>query len=136
MAIFSDIQNILNSALTELQDDGLTVEWENTKIKGQIGRGYIHPQIRSGRSVLRDTSGTQENPGFMQIDVMVPLDKGTKALTDIIDDIYTLFKGQTLTSEEEGNTSQIYIRDITRGPSYRSDSWYVGVVDVYYTCYD
>lgn len=133
MGIFSDIQNILMSALSETVD--VQVEWENTKIKGQIGIGYIHPQIVSGRSILRDTSGTQENPGFMQIDVHVPLDKGTKALTDIIDDIYTL-KNQTLSSAEEGNNTKIYIRDVSRGPSYRSDAWYVGVVDVYYTCYD
>lgn len=135
MAIFSDIQNILMNALTELDD--VQIEWENTKIKGQIGRGYIHPQIVSGRSILRDTSGTQENPGFMQIDIYVPLDKGTKALTDIVDDIYTLLKGQTLTLEvEDPPVTKIYIRDVTRGPSYRSDAWYVGVVDVYYTCYD
>lgn len=132
MAIFSDIQNLTATKLSEL--GGVQIEYENTKIKGQINRVYVHPQIVSSRSILRDTSGTQENPGFMQIDVYVPLDKGTKLLTDTIDDIYALFKGATLTDEQV--TSKIYIRDISRGPSYRTDSWYVGVVDVYYTCYD
>jgi len=130
MAIFADIQNGLASKLNELND--LIVDWENTKYKGNEGKVRIHPQLASAQSTLRDTSGTQENPGFLQIDVYVPLGSGTKSLTSVIDNIYDLFKNQIL---EVGST-KIYIRQISRGPSYRSDSCYVGVVDVYYTCYD
>lgn len=132
MGRFTDIQNLTSAKLSELTGiDGIL--WENVKDKRKEGKVYVNPQIVSGRSNLITFDGDQENPGFMQVNVYVPFESGTKKLTAVIDDIYDLFHNETLSAT---GTVKLYIRAISRGPSFREDSWYVGVVDVYYTCYD
>lgn len=132
MAIFADIQNALNKKLNALSGSPL-IEWDNTKISPVTDRIYLHPSIISGDSTLRDVEGTMEHSGFLQIDIYTPLNKGTKNLTTWKDNIYSHFNGvNTLT--EGGST--IYLRQIESGPSRREDAWYVGIISIYYTCYD
>ncbi len=128
-SVFTDIQNAFTIALSEL--DGVTIAWENTKDKPVANSVYLRPHLKSAKSILRDVDGNQENPGFLQIDVCIPLNKGTKDLTDWIDTLYDTFQGVTLT---EGNTT-VYIRAVSRGPSSREEAWYVGIVEIYFTCY-
>jgi len=77
-------------------------------------------------------NGTQMHTGIYQIDIYIPLEKGTSALLTLLDSIESIFAAsKTMTS----GTDTIFVQAISRGPSTRQESWYVGILEVNYLCY-
>lgn len=129
MGLLSNIEIALGSRLNTLS--GLPdVAWPNTYYKPSKGTTWIRPTLLSASGSSNTFGGKDRQLGVYQIDIFIPLDTGLKTMYDLADSIKDHFDKQILT--EGGN--KIYIDVISFTNYERSESWFMGSVEINYFC--
>lgn len=108
------------------------IAWENIQFTPTLNLMYLRPTLLTVDSNTSTMEGIQRNPGIYQIDVFAPLNKGSRAILEKMDEIYTHFK-QALTLEQDGVT--ILIRVISQIGLTSEQSWLQGGVAINFDCY-
>lgn len=132
---FKNIQNALDYRLSTLPSNTLDIAWEGTNYKITNGQAFIRTTNISAVSNQLDLSNTaQDNVGIYQIDVFYPIKgKGTGELLEVVDDIFTHFKG-SLTLNSSG--TEVHIRNISRLPLVNSEAtWMICGIQINYTSF-
>jgi len=131
MGVFTNIETALHTRLATLS--GLpSVAWPNVAFRPTENTTFLRPTMLVDPAKLSMLNGTQMHTGIYQIDIYIPLEKGTSALLTLLDSIESIFAAsKTMTS----GTDTIFVQAISRGPSTRQESWYVGILEVNYLCY-
>ena len=132
MSVFKDIQRAFEQRLKTLSPLP-PVAWQNTEYKPVEGGTWIRPTIVPVNAELDILSGGMMHEGFMQIDVYVPLGKGSAALNDICDQIYDHFRAQPYITS---NDVIVYIGPIQNSAQRRDESWHTAYVQINYKCYE
>lgn len=131
MGIYTEISAALNTQLARLEIE-FPIQWPNTDYLPIEGTLFVRPTLLPATGVLNTLAGSYLQKGIYQIDVFCPLDMGMSVLTDITDIIYDLFSSdKVLTS----NNQNIFIQDIVQGKAERTQGWYMGFVEIHYSCY-
>ncbi len=131
MGVFTNIETGLHTRLATLS--GLpAVAWPNVAFIPTENTTFLRPTMLVDATKLNTLAGGETHSGIYQIDIYVPLEKGSSALLTLLDSIDSLFKSnKTITS----GSDTVFIQAVSRGPSTRQESWYVGVIEVNYLCY-
>jgi hypothetical protein len=131
MSTFANILNGLNTRLNSLS--GLPeVAWPNTKYNPKQNTTWIRPTLLPATSQLYTLKDERFHQGIYQVDIYVPLEKGTKTLYDLADDVRQHFEAQrSLTS----GSDTVFIQEVSMSPATRDESWYSLFVSISYQCY-
>lgn len=131
MGVFTNIETALHTRLATLS--GLpAVAWPNVAFVPTENTQFLRPTMLIDATKLHTLAGGEQHGGIYQIDVYVPLEKGSSALLTLLDSIESLFKSnKTMTA----GSDTVFIQAVSRGPSTRQESWYVGILEVNYICY-
>lgn len=129
--VFSNIESALNTRLSSVP--GLpAVQWPNVKYQPKEGMTFVRPTLLPAASELYRVNDGSLHKGIYQVDVFVPLEKGTRVLNELLDSIEEYFRAsRSLTS----GTNTVFIQAIGRGLAQRQESWYVSFVEINYMCY-
>lgn len=130
MTFFSDTRKALEARLDSLSGKP-PIAWENVTFTPTENTTFIAPFLLPSPSVLAALNGLQEDQGIFQVDVYIPLEKGTAALNTLADSISNHFKGQRLTS----GSATVEIRACSYRFQGREDAWYKGIIEINYLCY-
>lgn len=130
-------RNVIHRALATYLNDNFSlankVAWENASFKPLPDEIWFEelffPNI-SGQATL-GTSGLQEDIGFYQINVRVPIGTGTIEADNYVDELTQIYKlGTTINKDGE----EIYIENSTPAPGIKEDNWYVIPFTVNWSC--
>ena len=130
MTQFANTRKALETWLNTMSDKP-PIAWENVDFKPTENTTFIQPFLLPSPSVLADVNWLQEDRGIFQVDVYVPLGRGTAALNELVDTICNHFKAQTLTAGE----AVVEIRPCSYRYVGREDAWYKGIIEINYLCY-
>jgi len=129
MSVFSDIQNALNTALSEIS--GLPVIYYPNDLKSPVqDNSYIRPTLIPASSELYTLNEGDFHQGIYQVDVFVPLKKGIREVNQYADAIHDGFKRQTFNI----GTTNVFIQQISISQQQRIEAWWSCYVEVSYLC--
>lgn len=132
MSLFKEIKQALEMRLDILEPKP-PIAWENTDYEPSPRQSYIAPFIVPAESNLADLNYLQNNMGIFQIDIYVPLDKGTGELFTIADNVSNLFRAYK-TSMSDGSMLRVYAISPPRN-SGRDEAWHKASVDINWQCF-
>lgn len=125
---FQNIQVAFNKAI-KLVPNIPTIAWPNVKFEPTNNTAFVTPNIIPGSNEV--STSVEKYKGIYQVDINVPLNKGTLQLYSIADAIKTYFQAARLV--ENGQT--IHINEISLGTVQRDNAWYSINIDINYTSY-
>lgn len=114
MAIYTNIQAALDTKLNTIAGSP-SIAWPNTEFTPNHGTLFLEPNVIPIESDLATLNDYHRYAGIYQVNIYVPLEKGTATMNLWLDRIHDLFDKQTLTS---GGDS-VFIQNINRGPVTR-----------------
>ena len=115
MSVYTNIQIALDTQLNTITGSP-SIAWPNTEFTPTHGTLYLEPILLPIVSELETLNDYQRFAGIYQINVSVPVEKGTSVLNLWIDRVHDLFiSDRTLT----GGADTIMIQNIQRGPTQR-----------------
>lgn len=135
MSVYTNIQTALDTHLNTITGSP-SIAWPNTEFTPTHGTLYLEPILLPIVSNLETLNDYQRYTGIYQINVSVPVEKGTATLNLWADRVVDLFiSDRTLT----GGADTILILNIDRGPTQRDTDddieYYRANVDINFTVY-
>lgn len=135
MGVYTNIQAALDTQLNTISGSP-SIAWPNTAYTPTHGTLYLEPFLLPIPSNLETLNDERRYAGIYQVNVLVPLEKGTATLNLWLDRIHDLFPASTSLSSG-GDT--IYIQNIDRGPVVRDTDdereYYRGSIDINFIVY-
>lgn len=115
MGIYTNIQAALDTQLNTIPGSP-EIAWPNTRYKPTQGTVYLEPILLSAPGELETLNDYHRYSGIYQVNILVPLEKGTATLNEWADAVRELFDGdKRLTAG--GDT--IFVLNIDKGPTFR-----------------
>lgn len=135
MSVYTNIQVALDTQLNTISGSP-SIAWPNTEFTPSHGTLYLEPILLPIVSNLETLNDYQRFAGIYQINVSVPVEKGTSVLNLWIDRVHDLFiSDRTLVAG--GDT--IMIQNIQRGPTQRDTDddveYYKTNIDINFVVY-
>ena len=130
MSLFADTRIALESHLNTLPNKP-PIAWENSPYSPSENTAFLAAYLIPSPSNIADLQWLQENRGIFQVDIFVPLEKGTGKLNTLADDICDHFKAQVL----EQNDAIIEIGACSFRYVGGEGTWYKGIIEIGYLCY-
>lgn len=135
MGIYTNAQAALDTELNTISGSP-SIAWPNTAYTPTNGTLYLEPNLLPITSSLETLNDYHRYAGIYQVNVLVPLEKGTATLNLWLDRVHDLFPASTSLSSG-GDT--ILIQNINRGPVVRDTDdereFYRGSVDINFIVY-
>lgn len=135
MGIYTNAQAALDTELNTISGSP-SIAWPNTAYTPTNGTLYLEPNLLPITSSLETLNDYHRYAGIYQVNVLVPLEKGTATLNLWLDRVHDLFPAST-TLSSGGDT--ILIQNINRGPVVRDTDdereFYRGSVDINFIVY-
>ena len=116
MSVYTNIQIALDTKLNTISGSP-SIAWPNTEFTPTHGTLYLEPITLPIVSSLETLNDYQRYSGIYQINVSVPLEKGTATVNLWADRIIDLFIGDR---RLVGGADTILIQNIDRGPTQRN----------------
>tara|TARA_R110002167_G_scaffold357967_1_gene573720 strand:- start:1121 stop:1531 length:411 start_codon:yes stop_codon:yes gene_type:complete len=135
MSVYTNLQIALETKLNTITGSP-SIAWPNTEFKPSHGTLYLEPMLLPILSTLETLNDYQRYEGIYQINVSVPVEKGTATLNLWLDRINDLFiSDRRLTAG--GDT--VFIQAIERGPTQRDSEndieYYRSNIDIAFIVY-
>ncbi len=130
MSAFYNLSQALNKRLS-LVPNLPPVAWPNVEYESVENTAFVRPTLLPSASTLYTLNAEHRNPGIYQIDVFVPLEKGSARAYRIVDSIKDHFELQRTLPLDQGN---VFIEAISLGRLERQDSWLRIYLEVNYNC--
>ena len=135
MGVYTNIQAALDTELNTISGSP-SIAWPNTNFTPTQGTLYLAPNLLPLVSSLETLNDYHRYSGIYQVDILVPLEKGTATLNLWCDRVHDLFPANT-TLSSGGDT--ILIQNINRGLTVRdSDNnheYYRSSIDINFIVY-
>jgi len=135
MSVYTNLQIALDTQLNTITGSP-AIAWPNTEFTPSHGTLYLEPMLLPITSNLETLNGYHRYEGIYQINVSVPLEKGTATLNLWLDRIHDLFLSEKRLSAG-GDT--VFIQAIERGPTQRDTDngmeYYRSNVDINFIVY-
>lgn len=125
---FKNIQIALDTAL-KLVPSIPTVAWPNTSFAPVLGTPFVVPNLLPAANTVSTSVETYK--GIYQIDINVPINKGTSQIYAIADAIKTYFQAKSLVA----NGQTTLIQAVSLGLVQRDNAWYSTNVDINYSSF-
>ena len=125
---FKNIQIALDTAL-KLVPSVPTIAWPNTLFTPTIGTPFVVPNLLPAANTVSTSVETYK--GIYQIDINVPINKGTSQIYAIADAIKTYFQAKSLVA----NGQTTLIQAVSLGLVQRDNAWYSTNVDINYSSF-
>lgn len=135
MGTYTNIQAALDTKLNTITGSP-DIAWPNTDYTPTQGTLYLEPHLLPVPSQLFTLNDYHRYAGIYQVNVLVPLEKGTATLNLWLDRISDLFLSEkSLTA----GSDTILIQNINRGVSIRDTDdereYYRANIDINFICY-
>ena len=134
MGVYTNIQAALDTKLNTITGSP-SIAWPNTEFTPTHGTLFLEPNILPVPSTLATLNDYHRYGGIYQVNVYVPVEKGTATLNLWLDRVHDLFDKTTLTS---GGDS-VLIQNIDKGPVLRDTDndieYYRGNIDINFITY-
>ena len=115
MGTYTNVQAALDTHLNTITGSP-SIAWQNTSFVPTHGTLYLEPTLLALTSTLETLNDYHRYNGIYQINVLVPLEKGTATANLWVDRISDLFlSNKRLTAD----TDTIFIQNINRGSMLR-----------------
>ena len=114
MGTFVNIQAALDVKLNTITGSP-SIAWPNTEYTPTHGTLFLEPNVLPIASTLETLNDYHRYAGIYQVNIYVPVEKGTATINLWIDRVHDLFDQQTLTSGGD----RVFIQNIDRGPIVR-----------------
>ena len=115
MGVYTNIQAALDTKLNTIASSP-SIAWPNTAFEITHGTTYLEPILVSIDSELHTLNGYKRYSGIYQVNISVPLEKGTSALNALVDEVSTLFSSDR---ELLSGGDRVLVQNISRGPAIR-----------------
>ena len=125
---FKNIQIALDTALNSVPSVP-TIAWPNTLFTPTLGTPFVVPNLLPSANTVSTSVETYK--GIYQIDINVPINKGTSQIYAIADAIKTYFQAKSLVA----NGQTTLIQAVSLGPIQRDNAWYSTNVDINYSSF-
>ena len=117
MSVYTNTQIALETKLNTITGSP-SIAWPNTEFTPVHGTMYLEPLFLPMAMDLETLNGNHRYAGIYQINVSVPVEKGSITLNLWLDRINDLFLGEkSLTA----NGDTVFIQNIERGPTNRNE---------------
>ena len=135
MSVYTNIQTALDTQLNTITGSP-DIAWPNTEFTPSHGTLYLEPILLPIVGRLATLGDYQLFTGIYQVNVSVPVEKGTSVLNLWVDRVHDLFiSNRTLT----GGADTVMILNIDRGPTQRDTDddveYYKTNIDINYIVY-
>lgn len=135
MSVYTNLQIALESKLNTISGSP-SIAWPNTEFTPTHGTLYLEPMLLPITSNLETLNDYHRYAGIYQINVSVPVEKGTATLNLWLDRVHDLFLGEKRLTAG-GDT--VFIQSIERGPTQRDTDdemeYYRSNVDINFIVY-
>jgi len=135
MSVHTNLQIALETKLDTITGSP-SIAWPNTEFTPTHGTLYLEPILLPVTSSMETLNDYQRYAGIYQINVSVPVEKGTATLNLWLDRINDLFLGEKRLTAG-GDT--VFIQAIERGPTQRDNDddveYYRSNVDINFIVY-
>lgn len=135
MSVYTNIQTALDTRLNSITGSP-SIAWPNTEFTPAHGTLYLEPFLLPVSNRLETLNDYHRYAGIYQINVSVPVEKGTATVNLWLDRIHDLFLGEKRLSAG-GDT--IFIQNIDRGPNVKSSlrgvEYFISVIDINFLVY-
>jgi hypothetical protein len=135
MGVLFDIQSLLETSVTNITGySASNTAWENgeTDYSKKVGTKWWRVTNVTLNTELVTADGLQKITGILQIDVFVPMNKGSAELLTDLDNIYSHYShNPTLTV----NNTKVEIMSVGRKKTNFEEAWFSGFIEVKYNCY-
>lgn len=135
MSVYTNIQAALDTKLNTISGSP-SIAWPNTDFTPTHGTLYLEPFLLPIASTLETLNDYHRYAGIYQINVSVPVQKGTSVLNSWLDSVHDLFLGEKRLT---ANGDTIFIQNIDRGPTQRDNEngteYYKANIDVNFLVY-
>lgn len=135
MSVYTNIQAALDVALADLEGS-ISIAWPNTDFTPTHGTSYLEPFLLPISSTLETLNDYHRYAGIYQVNVSVPVQKGTSVLNSWLDSVHNLFLGEKRLT---ANGDTVFIQNIDRGPTQRDAEngieYYRANIDVNFLVY-
>ena len=132
MSVYTNLQVALETKLNTISGSP-SIAWPNTEFTPTHGTLYLEPMLLPIAFNLETLNEDHRYTGIYQINVSVPVEKGTATLNLWLDRIHDLFLGEKRLTAG-GDT--VFIQNIERGPTQRDTDndieYYRSNVDISY----
>lgn len=111
----------------------LPIYWPNVTEAPELAASFVKPTLLPAATELFTLAEFHKFKGIYQVDIFVPLNKGTKAIYNIADAIKTSFEAnRTLVA----NGQNVLIQAVSMGRTQRQDAWFTTFVEINYLSYN
>lgn len=132
MGVNANIQIALDTRLSQLESNILQIAWPNVNYNPTVTQIFLRPSLIPGSTELYTLANQHKYIGIYQIDIYVPLNRGTHTLNDYADQILDLFNAdKTLVA----NGTTVFIQAITPLRMQREENHFSGGIEISYICY-
>ncbi len=132
MGVNANIQIALDTRLQQLESNILQIAWPNVKYNPSVNQIFLRPSLIPGSTELYTLNNQHKYMGIYQIDIYIPLDRGTQELNNYADQILELFDADK-TLVADGTT--VFIQDISPIRMQREENHFSGGIEIKYLCY-
>lgn len=115
MSTYTNIQAALDTHLNTITGSP-EIAWPNTLYTPTHGTLYLEPMILAISSSLETLNEYHRYVGIYQINILVPLEKGTATVNTWVDRVSDLFLDNPRLSAD---TDTVFIQNVNRGPMVR-----------------